>query len=434
MLTAGVYSLVGFEVTPSTVIGFLTILGFALYDVVVVFDKVQENTRGITGSSTQTYAEAANLAVNQTLMRSINTGLVALLPVGGLLFIGAGLLGAGTLKDLGLVLFVGMGAGVLLVDLLRHAGAGRRSRSGAAVSRRTPSGCWPGAPAAGPRRGRPAASARPAPAGKAGRGDEAGRRRSTPALAGAAPTTGARPDRQAPATRGARRSRRGGSRPSGGASAAEPARAARPGVAAGSQRPSVAARVTDGVTETASAYGVTAARDRRALVASRVVDVPDFPKPGIVFKDLMPLFADGPAFRAGDRRRSSRTTARTRSTWWPASRRAGSCSPPRSRTRPAPAWCRSARRASCPGRRYSASYALEYGEATLEVHADAFAAGQRVLVVDDVLATGGTAEATLGLVERAGGVVAGFRCCWSWASWAAGSGSAPRPVHALLTV
>ncbi|WP_344407512.1 protein translocase subunit SecF, partial [Dactylosporangium fulvum] len=112
ILTAGVYSLVGFEVTPSTVIGFLTILGFALYDVVVVFDKVQENTKGITGSSTQTYSEAANLAVNQTLMRSINTGLVALLPVGGLLFIGAGLLGAGTLKDLGLVLFIGMGAAV----------------------------------------------------------------------------------------------------------------------------------------------------------------------------------------------------------------------------------------------------------------------------------------------------------------------------------
>ncbi|GHJ48578.1 protein translocase subunit SecF [Catellatospora sp. TT07R-123] len=110
--TAAVYSVVGFEVTPSTVIGFLTILGFALYDVVVVFDKVQENTRGITGSSTSTYAEAANLALNQTFMRSINTSLVALLPVGGLLFIGAGLLGAGTLKDLGLVLFIGMAMAV----------------------------------------------------------------------------------------------------------------------------------------------------------------------------------------------------------------------------------------------------------------------------------------------------------------------------------
>jgi preprotein translocase subunit SecF len=113
VLTAGVYSLVGFEVSPSTVIGFLTILGYSLYDVVVVFDKVQENTRGITAGSVRTYGEATNLAVNQTLMRSLNTGLVALLPVGGLLFIGAGLLGAGTLKDLGLVLFVGMGFGVI---------------------------------------------------------------------------------------------------------------------------------------------------------------------------------------------------------------------------------------------------------------------------------------------------------------------------------
>ncbi|MFV2100662.1 protein translocase subunit SecF [Micromonospora sp. LOL_024] len=107
-LTAGIYSIVGFEVTPSTIIGFLTILGFALYDVVVVFDKVQENTRGITANNNQTYGDAANLAVNQSLMRSINTSVVALLPVGGILFIGAGLLGAGTLKDLGLVLFVGM--------------------------------------------------------------------------------------------------------------------------------------------------------------------------------------------------------------------------------------------------------------------------------------------------------------------------------------
>lgn len=112
IVTAGVYSLVGFELTPYTVIGFLTILGFSLYDVVVVFDKVQENTRGITAGSTRTYGEATNLAINQTLMRSLNTGLVALLPVGGVLFIGAGLLGAGTLKDLGLVLFVGMGVGV----------------------------------------------------------------------------------------------------------------------------------------------------------------------------------------------------------------------------------------------------------------------------------------------------------------------------------
>ncbi|MGI8647332.1 MAG: protein translocase subunit SecF [Acidimicrobiales bacterium] len=109
VLTAGVYSLIGFEVTPSTVIGLLTILGFSLYDTVVVFDKVQENTRGLlSGQSLRDYAQMANLAVNQTIMRSINTAVISLLPVGGLLFVGAGLLGVGTLKDLALVLFVGL--------------------------------------------------------------------------------------------------------------------------------------------------------------------------------------------------------------------------------------------------------------------------------------------------------------------------------------
>jgi preprotein translocase subunit SecF len=111
VLTAGLYSLVGFEVSPATVIGFLTILGFSLYDTVVVFDKVQENSRGLLGSTRYTYPEAANLAVNQTLMRSINTSLIALLPVAGLLFVGAGILGVGTLKDLALVLFVGLATG-----------------------------------------------------------------------------------------------------------------------------------------------------------------------------------------------------------------------------------------------------------------------------------------------------------------------------------
>jgi preprotein translocase subunit SecF len=111
VVTAGVYSLVGFEVTPSTVIGFLTILGFSLYDTVVVFDKVDENTRDLEKSARMTWGEAANLAVNQTLMRSINTSVIALLPVAGLLFVGAGLLGVGTLKDLALVLFVGLAAG-----------------------------------------------------------------------------------------------------------------------------------------------------------------------------------------------------------------------------------------------------------------------------------------------------------------------------------
>jgi preprotein translocase subunit SecF len=110
-ITVGIYALVGFEVTPSTVIGFLTILGYSFYDTVVVFDKVRENTRAITSTGKSTYSQAANLAVNQTIVRSLNTSLIALLPVAAILFVGAGLLGAGTLKDLALALFIGLIAG-----------------------------------------------------------------------------------------------------------------------------------------------------------------------------------------------------------------------------------------------------------------------------------------------------------------------------------
>ncbi|MCA1189221.1 protein translocase subunit SecF [Saccharopolyspora sp. 6V] len=113
VVTAGIYALTGFEVTPSTVIGLLTILGFSLYDTVVVFDKVKENTRGLLGLTRRSYPEAANLAVNQTLMRSINTSVIALLPVIGLLVVGAWLLGVGVLRDLALVQLVGMIAGVV---------------------------------------------------------------------------------------------------------------------------------------------------------------------------------------------------------------------------------------------------------------------------------------------------------------------------------
>ena len=107
-ITVGIYALVGFDVTPATIIGFLTILGYSLYDTVVVFDKVRENTKSITSTSTKTYSQAVNLAVNQTIVRSANTSIVALLPVAAILFVGAGLLGAGTLKDLSLALFIGL--------------------------------------------------------------------------------------------------------------------------------------------------------------------------------------------------------------------------------------------------------------------------------------------------------------------------------------
>ena len=111
IITVGIYAWTGFDVTPASVIGFLTILAYSLYDTVVVFDKVRENTRGITGQSVYTYSEAANLAVNQTLVRSINTSVIALLPIGSILVVSLAVLGTGTLKDLALALFVGVAVG-----------------------------------------------------------------------------------------------------------------------------------------------------------------------------------------------------------------------------------------------------------------------------------------------------------------------------------
>ncbi|MDX3797262.1 protein translocase subunit SecF [Streptomyces sp. AK04-3B] len=110
-ITVGIYALVGFEVTPGTVIGLLTILGYSLYDTVVVFDSLKEQTKDLTKQTRFTYSEVANRSINGTLVRSINTTVVALLPVAGLLFIGGGFLGAGTLNDISLSLFVGLAAG-----------------------------------------------------------------------------------------------------------------------------------------------------------------------------------------------------------------------------------------------------------------------------------------------------------------------------------
>ncbi|MFE9441689.1 protein translocase subunit SecF [Streptomyces sp. NPDC006602] len=110
-ITVGIYALVGFEVTPGTVIGLLTILGYSLYDTVVVFDSLKEQTRDITKQTRWTYSDVANRSINSTLVRSVNTTVVALLPVGALLFIGGGVLGAGMLNDISLSLFVGLAAG-----------------------------------------------------------------------------------------------------------------------------------------------------------------------------------------------------------------------------------------------------------------------------------------------------------------------------------
>ena len=108
LVTVGVYSIVGFEVTPATVVAFLTILGYSLYDGIVVFDKVEENTRGLASSGRMTYSDMVNLSMNQVLMRSLNTSITALMPIFSVLFVGAFLLGATTLQDFGLALGIGL--------------------------------------------------------------------------------------------------------------------------------------------------------------------------------------------------------------------------------------------------------------------------------------------------------------------------------------
>jgi len=113
VLTVGIYGAVGFEVTPSAIIGFLLILSYSLYDTVVVFDKIRENTKYLEADRQRTFDELVNLAVNQTLVRSITTSIVGILPVGSILFIGAGLLGAGTLRDISLSIFVGIIVGTV---------------------------------------------------------------------------------------------------------------------------------------------------------------------------------------------------------------------------------------------------------------------------------------------------------------------------------
>jgi len=169
------------------------------------------------------------------------------------------------------------------------------------------------------------------------------------------------------------------------------------------------------------------------LVASKVLDVPDFPKPGIVFKDLMPLFADGPAFAAAiDAVIAEQGAASFDVVAGIEARGFVIAAAVAYATGKGVVPVRKA--GKLPRATVSATYALEYGEATLEVHADAFVAGERVLVVDDVLATGGTAAATLGLVERAGGTVSGFSVLLELSFLAGRERLAGRPVHALLTV
>jgi preprotein translocase subunit SecF len=196
VVTAGIYALVGFEVTPATVIGLLTILGFSLYDTVIVFDKVEENTHGFQHTTRRTFAEQANLAINQTFMRSINTSLISVIPVISLMVVAVWLLGVGTLQDLALVQLVGIIVGTyssiyfatpLLVtlrertDLVRNHTRrvlNRRKTAGAAAAEEveesaaeeqepvSAAAAAPAAPAAGARPARPAPSRPARPSGK----------------------------------------------------------------------------------------------------------------------------------------------------------------------------------------------------------------------------------------------------------------------------
>ncbi len=273
LITVGVYALSGFEVTPATVTGILTILGFSLYDTVVVFDKVRENTKNLSRSR-KTYGEAANLAVNQTLVRSINTSIVALLPVGALLYVGVVSLGSGALKDLALALFVGMAAGAYssifiatpLVVQLKELEPGIKAGDARALRHRDrkavdPYAAVPAFSEDMPLQDEPGA-------------DRPGERRACRGRErpGGVPVA---PGAPGPLHRG------GAARLAGGvavgvgqARAAEPQAPLPPGQA---------------VTQ-----HIHAGLDERLRQLIR--DVPDFPEPGVVFKDITPLLADHDAF------------------------------------------------------------------------------------------------------------------------------------------
>ena len=138
LVTLGIYSLSGFQVSPDTVIAFLTVLGYSLYDTIVVFDRVQENTRGLASTNRLTYSDVVNLSMNQVLARSINTSLVAILPILSILVIGAWVLGATALQDFGLALFVGLTTGAYSSIFIASPSAGAAQGTRAPLRRDPP--------------------------------------------------------------------------------------------------------------------------------------------------------------------------------------------------------------------------------------------------------------------------------------------------------
>ena len=377
MITVGVYAIVGFEVTPASVTGLLTILGYSLYDTVVVFDKVRENTRAFTTNTRSTYSELANLAVNQTLVRSINTSITALLPVAALLFVGVVVVGSGPLKDLALALFVGMAAGTYssifiatpLAAQLKERDPAVKAQAKRVLARRQRGNAKSSAASAGSTEG-PAGSDADAGAGSAG-----GEPETVPSGAGTEPP---RP-RHAP----------------------QPAAAIGAALGPPTATPAPTALTTrEGTPMTTP---VDAALDRL------VRDVADFPQAGVVFKDITPLLADPEGFAtivtglADLGRRLAPdgvdcvvgVEARGFILAAPVALALGAGFVP------------VRKKGKLPGETHEVSFLLEYGEATLQVHRDAFTPGARVLVVDDVLATGGTVQATKELVDRCGAQLLG---------------------------
>ncbi len=339
VITVGLYALIGFEITPASVIGFLTILGYSLYDTVVVFDKVRENTARLQDQDRVTYAEAANLAVNQTLVRSINTSVVGVLPVASILFVGVLLLGAGSaarhrpravhrhdrLHD--------------LLDLHRHP-----------APRGTP---YPGVGAGRPQR-----------------------------------TRGAQPG-------GARRAGRGHERPHGGQRARHHSHPrGPPGPVGPAQTEEEGSTMTHPLTDLAE------------IVQANIREIPDYPSPGVLFRDITPLLANGAAFGALIDALAEHYEGRVDAVAGLESRGFILAAPLALHLGVGMITVRKA--GKLPGPVIGVDYALEYGTARMELRPDTIHAGQRVLVIDDVLATGGTARASVDLVERAGGEVIGL--------------------------
>ena len=418
IITVGVYALSGFEVTPATVTGVLTILGFSLYDTVVVFDKVRENTKNLARTR-QTYAEAANLAVNQTLVRSINTSIVALLPVGALLYVGVVHLGSGALKDLALALFVGMAAGAYSsIFIATRCRPAQGARDGVK------------------RRGTPARAA-PQPSRRRPLRERAGLHRGH---AGPRRTRAGSPRRGT--ARGARAAADGGPARPRGPRCPGP----RPGRVRASRRPvdavgSARRAAADPQAALAAGQAVTAGGARPeldALLDRLVRDVADFPRPGVVSRT--------------SRRCSPTPTASP--PWWPrsprpaATRRATSSST-RSSGMEARGFILAApvalalgagfvpvrKAGKLPGATYAVSYALEYGEADPRG-----APGRASRPVSGCCSSttcwppAAPPHATRQLVERCGGVPHASRCSSSCRSSRGVPRSVTSDLHAVQTV